>query len=48
MKDENDIDDEMINPLDFLKSELYEPKAESGESETEASDDNEAIKNEIK
>ena len=38
----------MINPLDFLKRELYEPKSESGESKTEASDDYEAIKNEIK
>ena len=48
MKDENDIEIKMINPLDLLKSELYEPKVESGESETEASDDYEAIKNEIK
>ena len=43
MKDENNSDDEMINPLDFLKRELFEPKAERGESETEASDDNEAV-----
>ena len=45
MKDENDIEIKMINPLDLLKSELYEPKVESGETETEASDSNEALKN---